>query len=281
MLRSGRDSLTTAAFQWRYISFFALFSAEYSLLNQPSWSISTLERLPYLSNLTTHQTILILHQLYVILNCALSQVGPVLWPAKPSGAQKDLQEMAPAMMRLRAGVQSAHMETLQLMRGDLQPLLQMAVESSLGQEEFALEATTSELKEAMVQALVELRLKSDRRSRDAWRDAVKRETAAAANEQVGLHHHHHHVCGDEAACDGATHDQYQQSSSETTKVKKEELDVEDSFVSAAADSSAVKVEDQDDPAAAASSTPQTTGSLGTDDMPSTIESTRQDHAESK
>lgn len=151
----------------------------------------------------------------MVLNCALSQVGPVLWPVQGEGVQKDLQEIGPHVMKLKADVQLARSEAQQLMRADIQPLLQMAVESAPGKESLALNDMSKQLKEAMLCTLVELRLKGGRDTRKVWNEAVRRQSATPNMD--GLQHTHEHQC-EEEDCE------------HNVKVKKEEAD--DSFIPA-------------------------------------------------
>lgn len=191
--------------QWRYLSLIALFALEFTLLCQPQWQVSIVERLPFFSDLTLAQIIRVLRQLYVLLNFALSQVGPVLFPSDTKSEEttrKDLHKVMPSLLRLEAAITASQSDMQQLSLSDLKPLLQMSVASSTKDPSTDLDRVTFELKNAMVDTLCEGKLKSSEESRQVWIDAVRRNTAASESDVRHLHHdecvHDHHK--DEKPC---------------------------------------------------------------------------------
>ncbi|RUS33533.1 hypothetical protein BC938DRAFT_471217 [Jimgerdemannia flammicorona] len=123
---------------WRLVVFFALACLEFSMLVSPTPFILSGWLYPYR---TTYQQIALLHQLFITVSIALSQVGPVLFPSES-------QDIRPMIEQVELLSHIAAAESLQLTREAFAPFARD-------------EVAQTELKRKMEKMAVDLNLLND------------------------------------------------------------------------------------------------------------------------
>ncbi|KAJ3010032.1 hypothetical protein HKX48_007613 [Thoreauomyces humboldtii] len=78
---------------WRFVGLFTMASIETSLLMGPPESIPARVLGTLIPWRTTHEYIAMLHQLFVIVSVATSQLGPILWPTDTRTTKNLLDEL--------------------------------------------------------------------------------------------------------------------------------------------------------------------------------------------
>jgi hypothetical protein len=135
---------------------------EFTLLTTPSANLTRL------SGLLPFEQILLAHHLFFTFNCALSQVGPVLFPAQqgPSRTpQEELTLLVPLVSRLRQAAIQLNKEVEQVGRSELVPFMRAAASTGKGA------APGKVLEDALVDALCDNRIKHMHQAE--WVRAVK------------------------------------------------------------------------------------------------------------
>lgn len=152
-----------AADQWRYVSLIAMFGIELQAVTQPEHHTFFLSRLFFLSDLTTNQHILLMHQLFLTFNSAIAQIGPVLFPSasgpenEEDQVEKELLNIAPFIARMDQLSTLSLQESERMFFGEVDTVLQGSA-LPVGDEykEEKVLQTLDRLKHAMVHNMSEL-----------------------------------------------------------------------------------------------------------------------------
>lgn len=159
---------------------FLAFGLEVALLLRPIERPPFWRFLPLVNRLTLADTMVLLHQLVFSINCALSQIGPLLFMASPFASQnKALQQ---------AQIEAAALVPALKQSLDANRLLEMEMRTMAGNEVRAVgslqEADLREqITENMADVRCELRLRGSKEGWQIWDDAVHR--ALFSKENAG------------------------------------------------------------------------------------------------